>query len=230
MAVRRKRRILAMIFMGTASLSILLSACSSGKETGKIKEEKSIETANRPQCLQEGRVHALLETALLPFPTNQNPENIGAECAVKTAKLFKTPEEVGIDEKQVSVSPDCHYDIKTEMPTTVDVSKSNFLLCDVTIKNINMDLSDMNITLLSLVYLVPDTEELTLVGLPAYFSQSLDQEGGQKFYHFELPAGESMDASVGWWVDLAECKKENLYVGYNYGGDLEFQHYWKLDL
>ncbi len=230
MAVRGKRRILAMIFVEAVCLSIFLSACSSGKGTGKIMKEKPIETANRPQRLQEGRVHALGETASLPFPTDQNPEMIGAECAVKAARLFKTPEEVGIDGKQVSTSPDCHYDIKTEEPTPVDISKSNFLLCDITIKNINMGLSDMNITLLDLVYLVPDKDELKLVGLPAYFSQSLDQEGGQKFYHFELPAGESMDASVGWWVDLTECKKENLYVGYNFGGDEEFQQYWKLDL
>lgn len=103
-----------------------------------------------------------------PFQTDQYPTRIGMECAIKTAGLFKTLEKTGIDEKQVSTSPDCHNDIKTEEPTPFDVSKSKFLLCDITIKNINMVLSDMNITLLSLVYLVPDKDELKLAGLPAY--------------------------------------------------------------
>ena len=145
---------------------------------------------------------------------------------------YKTPGEAGIDETQVSTEGDIHFDfdIATDIPPSFDVSKANFLVCDIRMKNINFTSDDMNITMLSLVYLMPDEQELKLVGYPAYFSESIDILGNPNYYHFELPVDQSMDAKLGWWVDLEQCKKENLYVMYNHGGMEEIQQCWKLEL
>lgn len=217
--------------IGVVCLCIFLSACSqSGKGGKKTKEDLKNTTQDIPQTLQESKVHSLGETASLEVPTPQNPKNIEAQCTVKAAKLYKTPEEAGIDKTKVLTDGDLHYDLKTDMPTSLDVSKANFLLCDIVIKNIHMDLGDSNITKLSLVCLLPDKKELKLVGLPAYFSDSIDELDGSQYYEFQLPVGQTMDAKVGWWVDLKECKKEDLYLMYNYRGDKDRQQYWKLGL
>ena len=125
---------------------------------------------------------------------------------------------------------DLLYDMDTEMPVPLDTSKVSFLLCDVKIKNINLDLDQLNITALDVVCLTADGNELRHTGLPAYFSEASDELSGQKYYDYELSAGQSMDAKIGWWIDLGQCKKENLYVMYNFGGDLDTQRLWKLDL
>ncbi|MDD3278165.1 MAG: DUF5027 family lipoprotein [Lachnospiraceae bacterium] len=211
-------------------LCVFMYGCSpnvTGK--GNPLNEKTEETPYKPQLLRKGQVHSLGEMAPLEDPTIQNPKAIGAECTVKTAQLFETPEAAGISEEQVKTDGEIHYDIKTERPTDLDVSKAQFLLCDLKFKNINMRLDDLSITQMTLVYLTPDTEELKRVGFPVYFSESIDLNG-PKYYDFELPAGESKDMKVGWLVDLEECKKENLYLMYNYNGEEKIQESWALGL
>ncbi len=217
---------------------------SNSEKTGSVEEkpegilswaqdlpwEKSEERLSG-KVFQEDKVLQLGETEQLGFPTNENPEKIGIECAVKTAKLYQTPEEAGLDGIQVRTEGDLLYDIETELPVvSLDTSKLSFLLCDVNIKNINLDLGEQNITMLGVACLTPDGKELRELGLPAYFSESVDTKDGSHYYNFELPAGQSMDAKVGWWIDLEQYKKENLYVIYNFGGDLDIQRLWKLDL
>lgn len=235
MTISRKFSAFATAAMGLACVCILLSACSSNTKVNSLGEiiglgKKWGEMPDQVQTLQNDKVHSLGETALLAFPTNQNPERIGAECAVNMAELYKTPGEAGIDETQVKTEGDLHYDFVTETPTFFDVSKANFLLCDIGIKNINLTSDDMNITMFSLVYLMPDEKQLRLVGFPAYFSESIDMLGNPRYYHFELPIDQSMDAKLGWWVDLEQCKKENLYVMYNHRGEEKIQQFWKLEL
>lgn len=192
--------------------------------------EKSEEIQNR-KMFQKDKVVGLGETEPLYFPTNDNPERIGIECTVNAAKLYNTPEEAGLDGTQVRTDAgDLLYDMDTEMPVPLDTSKVSFLLCDVKIKNINLDLDQLNITALDVVCLTADGNELRHTGLPAYFSEASDELSGQKYYDYELSAGQSMDAKIGWWIDLGQCKKENLYVMYNFGGDLDTQRLWKLDL
>lgn len=223
-----RKAILVIVVIG---FCVLGTACSgNGKDKGQTSGEKSEETKGEPQFLQKDKVHSLEEMVSLVYPTNQQPKRIGAECSVKTAKLLKTPEEAEIDSDQVLTGNDLHYDINTSVPTTLNVSKSSFLLCDVNIKNIDLTSDDMNITMLSLVYLMPEKKELKMVGLPAYFSESVGEENGIDYYHFKLPVNQSMDAKIGWWVNLEECKKENLYLAYAFGGEKELQQYWGLGL
>ncbi len=192
--------------------------------------EKSEETQNR-KMFQKDKVVGLGETEPLCFPTNDNPERIGIECTVNAAKLYNTPEEAGLDGTQVRTdTDDLLYDMETEVPVPLDTSKVSFLLCDVKIKNINLDLGELNITALDVVCLTPDGKELRHSGLPAYFSEASDEMGGPQYYDFELPVGQSMDAKIGWWIDLEQYKKENLYVMYNFGGNLDIQRLWELDL
>lgn len=231
MSVSRKRVLMIIIaIIGIVCLCFFLSSCSKGRSKEQNFGKGAEKTPKRTQYLQKENVHALGNTAPYGEPTNQNPKNIGLEFTVKTAKLFKSAEEAGIDGKQVLRSNDCHYDIKMGVPVPFDVSKANFLLCDVSVKNINTQ--DMNITALSLVYLTPDKKDLKLVGFPAYFSKSKSGSDIENpdYYHFELPVRESMDTKIGWWVDLSECKKENLYLMLNYRGVKKLQQYWELGL
>ena len=41
-----------------------------------------------------------------------------------------------------------------------------------------------------------------MVGYPAYFSKPEEVEDSTDYYNFNLPADQSIDAKVGWWVDL----------------------------
>lgn len=235
MFVSRKRIVLTMGMVGLICGCILLSACSkNGKGITQNSEDdsgKAIKTQDNPQSLGKDNVHALGEMASLLDPTPQNPNMVGMECTVKAAALYDKPEAANIARTQVLTSGDCHLDLKTGMPAPLDFSKVHFLLCDVTIKNIHTGLGDTNITALSLVYLLPDTKKLVSVAvLPAYFSKSQSDVNASDYFHYKLRVGQSMDAKIGWWVDLDECKKENLYVMYNYGGDKKFQQAWKLDL
>ncbi len=225
MAVNEKKKILAIVIAGMICMSA--TACSmigGGGFLGKGNGESN----ERPQRLQEGRLHSMGEAALLAAPTKQDPQLKGAEYTVHTAALYENPEEAGIDTSQILTDGDTHYDLETGEPTKPDVSKAAFFLCDVTIKNIRLEY--MNITELSLVCLPEGSEELKMVGYPAYFSKPEEVEDSTDYYNFNLPADQSIDAKVGWWVDLEECRKENLYLMLNYGGDKEYQEYWKLDL
>ncbi len=225
MAVNRKKKILTIVIIG--AVCIFTSACSKIGNIGQFSKENG-ESNERPQRLQEDRLHSLGETALLAAPTKQNPQLKGAEYTVHTAALYENPEAAGIDTSQILTGGDTHYDFETGEPTEPDVSKAAFFLCDVTIKNIRLEY--MNITALSLVCLLEGSEELKMVGYPAYFSKPEEVEDSTDYYNFNLPADKSIDAKVGWWVDLEECRKENLYLMFNYGGDKEYQEYWKLDL
>lgn len=224
-----KKVTLIMAAVGLIFLCVFLSSCSKiGKIDGPNWGKGEGETVNKQQYLQEDKIHALNETAPLKLPTNQNPNRIAAEYTIKTAKLFDEPEEAEIDRKYILMDGDVHYDIKTGIPAALEENKSSFLLCDVAVENINSEF--MNITELSLVYLTPEEKELKLVGLPAYFSESIREGDSKDYYDFEIPAGQSKDMKVGWWVDLEECKKENMYLMLNYRGDETLQQYWKLNL
>lgn len=256
---RSKKKTTFTVTIGLACLCIFLPACSrntmvdapdevSGQEEmGSIDEvnsqrqtdgfekiaglwEKPDEEPDWGQAMPWDKVLPLRETKALVNPTNNNPERVGIECAVNAAELYKTPKEAGLDDVHVLTDGSLCYDIETSSPRSLDVSKASFLLCDIGIKNISLDVSEQNITSLSLVCLTLDEKELKLVGLPAYFSESVDVKDGSKYYHYELPADQSVDAKVGWWVDLEQCKKENLYVMYNFRGDEKIQCIWELDL
>lgn len=191
---------------------------------------KSEKTTNGSELLQD-KVLQLGETEPLCFPTTDDPERIGIECTVNSAKLYNTPEEAGLEEAELLTDEDLLYDIETRMPALpVDTSKLSFLLCDVSIKNINLDLGELNITELQVAGLMPDGKELRSTGLPAYFSEAADEKDGPKYYHLDIPAGQSADVKIGWWIDLEQYKKENLYVTYNLGGIIYIQRFWKLDL
>ena len=193
-------------------------------------EGKSEKTTNGSELLQD-KVLQMGETEPLCFPTKDDPERIGIECTVNAAKLYNTPEEAGLDKTEVLKEGDLLYDIETEAPVSpLDTSKLSFLLCDVSIKNVNLDLGELNITDLQVAGLKPDGKELRSTGLPAYFSEAADEMDGSKYYHLDIPAGQSVDAKIGWWIDLEQYKKENLYVTYNLGGVIYIQRFWKLDL
>lgn len=193
-------------------------------------EGQSEKTTNGSELLQD-KVLQMGETEPLCYPTKDDPERIGIEYTVNAAKLYNTPEEAELDKAEVLTEGDLLYDIETEAPVSpLDTSKLSFLLCDVSIKNVNLDLGELNITDLQVAGLKPDGKELRSTGLPAYFSEAADEMGGPKYYHLDIPAGQSVDAKIGWWIDLEQYKKENLYVTYNLGGVIYIQRFWKLDL
>lgn len=194
-------------------------------------EGESVESSAGKEFRQD-KVLQLGETASLGFPTVDNPKRIGAECTVNAAKLYNNPKEAGLDEKKVLTDAgDLLYDIETEIPVSpLDTSKLSFLLCDVSIKNISLDLGELNITMLNVAGLTSDGKELRHTGLPAYYSEAVHEISDRHFYDFDIPAGQSVDIKIGWWIDLEQYKKENLYVIYNFGGDYGLQSLWKLDL
>ena len=94
------------------------------------------------------------------------------------------------DKAKVLMEGDRLYDIETRIPVSpLDTSKLSFLLCDVSIKNINLDLGELNITELQMACLKPDGKELRSTGLPAYFSEAADEVDGPKYYHLDILSG-----------------------------------------
>ena len=94
------------------------------------------------------------------------------------------------DKAKVLMEGNRLYDIETRIPVSpLDTSKLSFLLCDVSIKNINLDLGELNITELQMACLKPDGKELRSTGLPAYFSEAADEVDGPKYYHLDILSG-----------------------------------------
>lgn len=226
MIVRKKQTILVILILGIVFL--FLPSCSAKEKGSMQNQEKKVDTPDRPQHLQKDKIHTFGEVVSLAEPTNQDPGRIGAEYTVRAAKFFDNYKEAEIDENQLIKDGEVHYDLNTESPSDFDISDAGFLLCDITVKNIKSE--SMNITSITLVCMEEDGNELKMVGFPAYFDKPDEVKDKRDYYNFYLPAGQSMDAKVGWWVDLQQCKKENLYLVYNYGGDQEFQQYWELNL
>ena len=218
------RKKVILLIVGICIMCNLLAACSMIPD----KNVKTGETPTRPQYLQPQNVHQLGEIGTLGNPTLRNEKQIGAEYTIKTATLYENPETAGIDTNQVIKDSEVCYDLSTDIPYTPDFSKTWFLLCDVSIKNISLEY--MNITALSLVYLPGEKEELKRTGLPAFFSKPQEVEDETDYYNFNLPVNKSVDVKIGWWIDMEQCEKENLYLMLNYGGDKEFQQYWELGL
>lgn len=220
-----KKSILRM--MGICIICNMAVGCAAAPD--KISKEGEI--PERPQYLQAEKVHQLGEMGTLSNPTLQNLKQIGAEFTISTAVLYENPEAAGIDVNQVLAGLENCYDLSADIldaSYTPDFSKTYFLLCDASIKNISFEY--MNITALSLVYLPDANEELKITGLPAFFSKPEEVEDKMDYYNFNLPVNTSIDIKVGWWVDMEQCEKENLYLMSNYGGDKEFQQYWELGL
>lgn len=225
-----KKRKLILIIASIISLCVLVwGFIEKNTEMNRSKEDGG-DIQNQIQYLQEDKMHKLGETVLFEQPTKQNPKRIGAEYNVKKAKIFKNLEQAGIDRKEVLVEADTHYDLVNNMPSKLNVEEASFLLCDIVIKNISLEY--MNITDISLVCLVENKgqKEVKLVGLPAYFFKPKNVEDPMDYYSYRLPINESMDAKIGWWIDMEECKEEGLYLMLNYGGDKKLQQYWKLNL
>lgn len=221
MTVTRKD-ILSLII--TLGICFTMTACSS---LGVRGEKRTMEP-ERPQRVQEDKIHEFGEAVPLLNPTPQDPKRIGAEYTIKSATLYNTPEEAGLDRNHLLTGEEQRYDLATEMPSPLDVSKTGFLLCDINVKNIYSEY--MNITALTLVHRMDSEQKLKMVGYPAYFAKPEAVEDSTDYYNFNLPVNQSMDAQVGWWVDLEQCKKENLYLMFNHGGDKEYQEYWELGL
>lgn len=91
-----------------------------------------------------------------------------------------------------------------------DADNYSLILCDVCIENVN-DLEDFNITNLNLVT-VDDQGVVANISYPCYFSAGFDEE---KAYHCEILQGDSINAQVGWLVDLAHYDLTSLWLQVN---------------
>lgn len=72
--------------------------------------------------------------------------------------------------------------------------------------------------------------KLGWTGYPAYFSMPEEARDDSDGYNYFLPVGQSMEAKVGWWIDMEQCKKENLYLSLNHGSEESLEAYWELKL
>jgi hypothetical protein len=201
----------------------MLSACSSasgrhesGKTDGKglaIDYGKgNDETPSKQEFLDGNKIFDIGEAVTATDAIPENPDNPGIQYTARKAQLWSSPEEAGISREQMQERQES-YNLSTGEPEFWTIDDSGFLLCDVNLKNMNdLNARDAHIGALSLVNVAPSTKEVTLVGYGVYFSKSKNDPKGDRFQHYALPKGKSMDAQVGWLVDLKQYNPKNLYL------------------
>lgn len=155
--------------------------------------------ANLPQKINPDRL----------YPANQMVEFNGAEYTLQRAQLLPTSEQAGISSQQLlPIDP-----IIDQNGTVIeqDPAKLHFLLCDITVKNVDADI--MDISMFSVVYAPSDQSTIVSMGLPAYFSHPKNSDAP---YQYRLGKGQSMEVQIAWLVDAEHFPSADLYLALNF--------------
>lgn len=208
--------------------SMLVGCADSEKknqiENGSVEGKTQEEFVREPIKIGNGELYSWGEVIKLEDPLPTIPNNIAEEYTIQAVQIFESPEEADIPREQIqkNVLDILYYSgegIEEEFEY-MDVDKDSLLVCDMTIKNINRDPTDLNISRISLVYQSPDTGKIDMISEIAYFSKSIEMDlNSQKLWHYDLAKGETMEAKVAWLIDLERYDLENLYIGIVYDGD-----------
>lgn len=209
-------------------LCISLIGCSkisrlTGKENGGKGKYVDVENTFK---IGKKKVNHLGEKIKIAQPTARDDKNIGYESVVQKAIIVNTPAEEGITTDKLLAAS---YYKTQEEPISIEVEKSaesNMVLCDLDITNINVD--EHNISTFSLVS-EDEKKEMQLVGYPTFFSNAQSSDSS-KYYHFTLLRGQTLSVRIGWYIDLDDYERENLYLAANFGGDEDYVSYIKLEL
>lgn len=136
---------------------------------------------------------------------------------ITNAEIFDSSDAAGIDSSKMEEYIDYRFtDENGNLRAGVQ-----FLLVDITIRNNEMP-QELNISSLELTYCEPSQTDLSArsfypLAYPAYFSNAGPRSGeySSEYYHYTLPAGESLSVKVGWYVDLTEYDKSSLFLIFN---------------
>ena len=136
---------------------------------------------------------------------------------ITNAEIFDSSDAAGIDLSKMEEYIDYRF---TDENGNLR-SEVQFLLVDITIRNNEMP-QELNISSLELTYCEPSQTDLSVrsfypLAYPAYFSNAGPRSGeySSEYYHYTLPAGESLSVKVGWYVDLTEYDKGSLFLIFN---------------
>ena len=124
---------------------------------------------------------------------------------VTNAEIFDSSVAAGIDSSKMEEYIDYRF---TDENGNLR-SEVQFLLVDITIRNNEMP-QELNISSLELTSFYP-------LAYPAYFSNAGPRSGeySSEYYHYTLPAGESLSVKVGWYIDLTKYDKSSLFLIFN---------------
>ena len=136
---------------------------------------------------------------------------------VTNAEIFDSPEAAGIRPSMMESFIDSRFtDENGKLRDEIQ-----FLLADLTIRNNELP-EELNISSLELMYCEQSRTELSVrafypLPYPVYFSNAGSREGeySSEYYHYTLPAGESLSVRVGWYVDLTQYDKSSLFLIFN---------------
>ncbi len=221
--------------MSVCILTSVLIGCASlkGRITGSDQADgggKPAGTVNvADNSITKERTKQIGETFDAMGLKNENDTFVRLECTVKKAKLYNKPSEAGIDTDKLI---QCDYYKKADEPELIPASisaDSTMLLCDIEIKNIADDEPDATeFTLVS----KNSKGDAEIVAYPNYFSQP--ENADTQYYHFHLAKGSTQTVQVGWYLNLNDFKKENLYLATGFDSSSEngssVATYVKLDL
>lgn len=137
--------------------------------------------------------------------------------SITDAEIFDSSDAAGIDPSAMEEYIDYRFtDENGNLRAGVQ-----FLLVDLTIRNNEMP-QELNISSLELTYCEPSQTDLSVhsfypLAYPAYFSNAGSRQGeySSEYYHYTLPAGESLSVKVGWYVDLTKYDKSALFLIFN---------------
>lgn len=225
----KKRYIEKFMLTSILVISISLTGCSKimqrGNNQSNVNQDnvdfssmgKGEDSTPKPQVIEDDGVLKIGDTVNLYEPTMKDPDKIGGEYRVNTAKIYTSPREAGIETKNMSNGTMLNQ--STGDSGEQEIGKTPLLVCNMDIKNI--DTKEMHVSSIStLVSINPETKQIEWAWEPVYFSksQSLDPEDS-KYFHIKLAKGEEMQTEVAWLVDTEEVKFENLYLATNLGGE-----------
>lgn len=207
--------------------AILLVGCAmeSPEDVKKRAEKNAAEKEALVVDTESDIYYELGENIEIMEPGNDQTDHVAFEYTVNSATIYNSPSEIGIEKESLAKTVSYYKGLQPEMPESIEPEttiNSKFLLCDITIKNINSQMN--NITVFSLTY-ENENKELVMVGFPVYFSNPMNMES--KYYDYELLEGQSMTVQVGWMVDkdvleVDEIDEKRLFLVQQFGSDAKY--------
>ncbi len=215
-------------------IPLLMGCAMESPESIKIRKDSEIVKKEALKVDEESENFYRIGEKIETIDTDQNEKDfVASEYTVNSAKIYNNPSEAGIEKEALCENVEYYKGLLpdncelTDRDTAMD---SKILVCDLTIKNI--DIRTCNITEFVLVYEKED-KELVRVGFPAYFSAPKNMS--TEYYDYDLLEGKSMTVQVGWMIDekvleVEPLDKEHFFLVQNFGSNPKYEKVIALDL
>lgn len=225
-----------------------LTACNSNPGTTEITGNKDEVGKGAGTQIMTGLTEDQAQQVVVPpEQLGKMGESIGAMevrdgNAVPEALFYTINKATMFDNFEMAgIEPDAMGSLLTDEDLTDENGELKpsvkFLLIELTVQNVSADaernITDLRILSVETGSLSDKNTEASFFEVypstPAFFSNPTGKRVGddwKEYYDYKLPAGQSKNLKVGWYVDTEQYDEQNLYLTFDYD---EYQKYIKIE-